>query len=222
MRLSNNMDMNIGQRVKAARKKLGLSVAETAKRSGMAASTLYDLERGDQESTIKLPALARTLCVSVDWLETGRGRMHTPGGDNPGADLEQITTGRRIPLISWSQIDSEGTLKNPEYVAAPPIDCGHETFALRVRGISMFNPSEHKSSFADGDVIYVDPARPAHSGCVAVVRLPGTADYILRQVVMEGANTYLRATNPAWPEGIARLCADSQVVGVVIGKFIPT
>lgn len=63
--------MSIGKRVKEAREDLGLSVKQLAQEVGMAASTLYDLERGDQESTAKLGAIAERLRVRVRWLESG-------------------------------------------------------------------------------------------------------------------------------------------------------
>lgn len=47
---------------------------ELAREVGMASSTLYDLERGDQESTTKLGSIADRLGVRITWLEHGVGR----------------------------------------------------------------------------------------------------------------------------------------------------
>lgn len=65
--------MQIGKRIKEAREARGVSVKELAHAVGLGASTLYDLERGDQESTTKLGAIADYLDVRHQWLEKGVG-----------------------------------------------------------------------------------------------------------------------------------------------------
>lgn len=65
--------MSIGSRLKGRRKELRLSVAEVADAVGMAHSTLYDIERGDQESSTKLHLLCAFLGLNPKWVETERG-----------------------------------------------------------------------------------------------------------------------------------------------------
>lgn len=65
--------MLIGHRIRARRKEIGISVKELAKRAGLAASTLYDLERGDSDSTTRLPEIAEHLRVHARWLSDGSG-----------------------------------------------------------------------------------------------------------------------------------------------------
>ena len=65
--------MSIGKRLKQRRIEIGLEVADVAKRVGMAASTLYDLERGDQHSSAKLAALCRLYGLNPDWAEFNTG-----------------------------------------------------------------------------------------------------------------------------------------------------
>lgn len=67
--------MNIGVRIKQARELRGVTVKELAAAVGLGASTLYDIERGDQESTTKLGAIAEYLDVRYPWLERGAGPM---------------------------------------------------------------------------------------------------------------------------------------------------
>jgi transcriptional regulator with XRE-family HTH domain len=65
--------MTIGQRLKDRRLELRLSVASVAHTVGMAPSTLYDVERGDQTSSTKLHLLCDLLGLNAHWVETGRG-----------------------------------------------------------------------------------------------------------------------------------------------------
>jgi transcriptional regulator with XRE-family HTH domain len=66
-------DQSIGRRVKVRRVELGLSVKAVADAAGMAATTLYDLERGEQQSTTRLHALCRVLGLNPEWADSGRG-----------------------------------------------------------------------------------------------------------------------------------------------------
>lgn len=50
-----------------------LSVADLARRTSLAPSTIYDLERGSSHSTTKLHHFAAALNCSVRWLESGHG-----------------------------------------------------------------------------------------------------------------------------------------------------
>jgi transcriptional regulator with XRE-family HTH domain len=63
--------MTIGERIKARRIAKGMSVKEIARASGLAVSTLYDIERGDQRSTTKLHLIADALGTTPADLEHG-------------------------------------------------------------------------------------------------------------------------------------------------------
>jgi phage repressor protein C with HTH and peptisase S24 domain len=63
----------VGQRVKFARKNAGLSIQQLSRKAGIAPTTLYDLERGDQKSTTKLPLIADATGYESAWLQTGQG-----------------------------------------------------------------------------------------------------------------------------------------------------
>ena len=75
--------MTVGERIKSARKAQApvIGVKQLADAVGLAVSTLYDLERGEQESTTKLHAIAEFLGVRARWLETGQGPMRPEQGD---------------------------------------------------------------------------------------------------------------------------------------------
>lgn len=75
--------MTVGERIKSARKAHTptVGVKQLAEAVGLAVSTLYDLERGEQDSTTKLHAIAEYLGVRARWLETGQGPMRPEQGD---------------------------------------------------------------------------------------------------------------------------------------------
>jgi len=82
--------MTVGQRIKFARKAHSpvVGVKQLADAVGLAASTLYDLERGEQESTTKLHAIAEYLGVRAGWLENGQGAMQMEQRDLLDASFE--------------------------------------------------------------------------------------------------------------------------------------
>ena len=84
------MYMTVGERIKSARKAHtpAVGVKQLAEAVGLAVSTLYDLERGEQDSTTKLHAVAEYLGVRARWLETGQGPMRPEQGDLLDASFE--------------------------------------------------------------------------------------------------------------------------------------
>lgn len=87
--------MNAGQRLKARRVELGMTVAQLARAAGIAASTLYDLERGDSQSSRQMHRLCSSLGLNPDWVETGHGSRLI--GEEPEENSLEITyRGARI------------------------------------------------------------------------------------------------------------------------------
>jgi transcriptional regulator with XRE-family HTH domain len=74
--------MSIGQRIKHARKQIGISQAELAQKVGIKQPTLSDLENDMSKGTTKLASIAKVLRVRPYWLETGKGPSEAEGPDN--------------------------------------------------------------------------------------------------------------------------------------------
>lgn len=136
----------------------------------------------------------------------------------PGPDIRG-----KVPLISWVQaghwtevIDNFAPGDAEEWLPCP---CSHsdQAFALRVRGESMYNPHS-RPSFADGDLIYVDPQRAAQHRSLVVVRLEDRREATFKQLIIEGDKSYLKALNPAWPEPMIEINGTATICGVVIFK----
>ena len=80
-----------GQRIAAARKNLGYSGAQLARRMGVDSATLrrWESDRAEPRAN-RVVNLAGLLNVSVSWLLTGRGEGPAPG--LPGAELRSLAS----------------------------------------------------------------------------------------------------------------------------------
>lgn len=67
--------MNLGERIRAARKHAGLTQVQLSERVGVSQQVLTRLERGGASSTKALALIAVECCVSARWLATGEGEM---------------------------------------------------------------------------------------------------------------------------------------------------
>lgn len=136
--------------------------------------------------------------------------------------LAHSTDDARVPLISWTEAGSPqpgARDRTSEIRILCPVPHSNKTFALTVEGEAMKAPGE-RHSFDEGDIIHIDPAgRPRH-GAMVLVRTPRATTAILRQLVIEGGAHYLKALNPGWPNAIAEMPPDAEIVGVVICKTV--
>lgn len=228
MEFRSNPDMGVGDRIKEARLKLHpeLSVPVLARRVGLATSTLYELERGEMQTTTKLHRIADFLGVTAEWLESGKGPMIAEAPPRYGSTLEEGPDIRgKVPLISWVQAGAwSDTIDNfqpgdaEDWLACPQAH-GPRTYCLRVKGESMYNPGG-KWSYAAGEIIFVDPDWPPKHADRIIVRLEDKGETTFKQLIEEGSRSYLKALNPHWPEPIIEITGRATICGVVIGKWV--
>lgn len=126
-------------------------------------------------------------------------------------------------MISWVQAGAWCEMQEPfepeEVESWLPCIVSHSsaTYALRVRGESMYNPHERRS-FREGDIIYVDPGKDFENGSLVIVKLAGSRGYLQTALVIEGERYFLKPLNPSWPDPIIELPEDALICGVVISK----
>jgi len=136
------------------------------------------------------------------------------------------TTGAPVPLISWVQAGAWADVSDPHAPGVAddwlpcPVRHGAHTYALRVRGESMFNP-DGRPSYSDGDIIFVDPSREAIHGDRVVVRLDDHAEVTFKQLLIEDGRKLLKALNPEWKPRYIEINGNATMAGVVIGKWVP-
>lgn len=110
----------------------------------------------------------------------------------------------RVPLVSWVQAGTWSTIEDPYPRGAAeewiPVyeRIGRTAFALRVEGDSMTNPAGFPS-FPPGTIIIVDPEVEARSGHFVIARLDDEDAATFKQLMIEGAHTYLMPLNPRFP-----------------------
>lgn len=214
----------IGNRVAKRMHELGLSGGELARRSGVPQPTIHRILSGTSASPRQenVERIAKVLGVTTEWLWKGEGSNPPPLG--PTANVEPGPNVRGfVPLISWVQAGAWCEMQEPfeledaETWLPCVISHSSTTFALRVRGLSMFNPHERRS-FREGDIIFVDPARDYENGSLVIVKLANSKEATFKQLVVEGDRRFLKPLNPSWPDPIIELPSDATICGVVISK----
>ncbi|WP_161973110.1 helix-turn-helix domain-containing protein [Pseudomonas aeruginosa] len=207
--------MKIGATIRAARKAKKLTLEKLAHEVGTDTGNLSRLERDLQTVNRELmDRIMKVLDISVS--------VQAPGmlGDNvaPGTEIKGL-----IPLISWVQagcwneVSDIYAVGDAEMLLPCPVAHGPRTFALRIRGESMYNPHERRS-FREDDIIFVDPDVPAAHRSFVVVKLEGSQEATFKQLIVEGGQMYLKALNPAWPEPIIHVDEHATFCGVAIAK----
>ena len=108
--LRHNLLMDtIGQRVKAIRLEIGLTQVQLAKKAGMKQSTLSDLERGRNDSTMELVNLASALNCRPEWLMKGKGDKYYGLQD---VYLSPAKIKENSNLVEINQYDAGGRMGN--------------------------------------------------------------------------------------------------------------
>lgn len=130
-----------------------------------------------------------------------------------------------VPLISWVQAGSWSDIADPYEVGDAedwlpcPTRHGPRTYCVRVRGDSMHNPGA-RPSYADGDIIFVDPDRDAQPGDRVIVRLEDQQEATFKQLLVEDGRKLLKALNPEWKPRYVEINGHATITGVVIGKWV--
>jgi SOS-response transcriptional repressor LexA len=222
----------IGNRIAHRMQELGLSEGELGRRSGVPQPTIHRIVTNSVASPRheNVEKIAKALKVSSNWLWKG-GEHNDPGPDlvtESNAPEINVEPGPAIkgyvPLISWVQagawceIADVRTLDDAELWLPCAASHSSQSYALRVRGLSMFNQHERRS-FRDGDIIFVDPAKDAENGSLVIAKLVDSQEATFKQLVMEGSRRFLKPLNPAWPEPIIELGSNAMICGVVFSKL---
>lgn len=104
---------------------------------------------------------------------------------------------------------------------AVPFEHSNQAFCIKVDGESNYNPSGEKS-YRPGDYITVDPHREPINRSMVVVRLGHEERATLKQLLMDSdGGKMLQSLNPNWPNRQIVMPDGSEIIGVVIGKWVP-
>ncbi len=167
-------------------------------------------------------AIAQAYGVTDHWVTSGA----PPKRQQDALELEGLSTGSGVPLISWVKAGCWADVSDPHQLGEAddwlpcPVRHGPRTYCLRVRGDSMHNPSG-RPSYADGDIIFVDPDRDAKPGDRVIVRLDDQQEATFKQLLIEDGRKLLKALNPEWAPRYIEINGNATIAGVVIGKWVP-
>lgn len=137
------------------------------------------------------------------------------------ANIEPISTKGDVPVVSWVAAGtwtpmSDQTVEPLEWLPCP-VKHGKGTYALIVRGQSMYNPTGERS-FKDGDIIFVDPTLDAQNKDFVIARLDNESEATFKQLIVEDGQKMLMAINPDWKPKFIQINGNASMLGVVIGK----
>lgn len=137
------------------------------------------------------------------------------------SNVELIEIPGMVPVISWVAAGlwtpiTDQSIEPSEWLPCP-VKHGKGTYALIVRGQSMYNPSGERS-FKDGDIIFVDPTLDAQNKDFVIARLDNESEATFKQLVVEDGQKMLMAINPDWKPKFIQINGNASILGIVIGK----
>ncbi|TDX29134.1 phage repressor protein [Modicisalibacter xianhensis] len=217
------MSETIGDRIRKARKRMGLTQPELTAACGWdSQGRISNYERDLREpKRPDLEKLAKALDVSVEWLWSGQGDLvrekHTAEQSNVAEAPPLLGM---VPEISWVQaghfsevcfvdLDPESTNWYPR-----PPNCGPNTYALKVVGESMLD------RYPPGRIIFVDPDVAPLSGDDVIAVMTETGEATFKQYLEEpGVGKMLKARNPAWKDPYISINGNCRVTGVIMAQM---
>ena len=189
---------DIKARLTWAREQKGLTKSELARRVKLTPQAVIQYEAGTSDIAHKrVKPLADALGVSPEWLRFGDSRPQFAG--KSGEDLSAVYC--KVPVLAWNQtkewLDLEDHMHPGDEVAHEWIDVakrvGLRAFALRVVTDTM-EPLIQK-----GSVIIIDPDKEAENGLLVVVQMAESDEAVVRQLVVDGGETFFKPLNPRYP-----------------------
>lgn len=191
--------------IKDRMRELKLTQEKLAERVGVTQGCVGLWLRGERELT-----LTRMNHVLVALELPHMSMKATPDSQEEPANYGLPTT-FRYALSDWQLLadfaeDAPGAEQITDYKALG------KAFWLRVEGDAMTAPSG--LSISAGMSVLVDTGVEAQVGRLVIARVPGNPLGILRQLVVEGGQRFLKPLNPTYP--IALCGDDCELLGVAI------
>lgn len=101
--------MTVGERIKAARKSLGLTLEEFGKKLGVGKTAISKLENGERNLTDQmLLSIHREFNVREEWLRDGAGEMFEPAASDELDALAReygLSEGEKILIEHYVKLD---------------------------------------------------------------------------------------------------------------------
>lgn len=193
-----------GDRVRSRRKELEKSQKELADATGLSQTTISDIERGRNDGSREIIALAKVLRVQAQWLAYGTQPKLLGTED---IDYGNVTTGIVIPASSRTRVPVVGTaqLGDDGYWAEMDYPTGHgdgyvkfqtddkNAYAVRCRGTSMM------PRIRDGEFVVVEPSKTPFPGDDVLVKHIDGRIMVKRYLYERDGMVHLISINEAFP-----------------------
>lgn len=188
--------------------------AELSRQTGIPASSISRMRLNpDANPTAStLLPLAKFFDISINQL---LGDESLPKDRLPGTQNRQSFTAARMPVIQlewieeWIDHSGKSIKEKLTHWISTEKNVGDKAFALT-------SPTDSLGlSFRKGSVIIVDPDRKPQDRDLIVLRIKGEKEIVLRQILKDGTDLYLRSINPEIT-GTKKLEKEHRFFGVIV------
>ena len=193
-------------RLNFALKNAGVNQSELGKLVGLKPQAIQYLCSGKGKASTKSFEMAKALNVDPAWLTEGKGSYN---------NLDNCIN--YFPIISWNDIVDYKTVVPKSYSTdfdkslCSQDKCSKLTFGLKIENDVM--QSDESPSFSQGSFIIVDPEAEIKNNRFVVVKLSKN-EIVLRQLIIDGNNKYLKKLNSKYPDGIVSFKNSFIIYGV--------
>lgn len=182
--------MSAGHRIRDARKRIGITQKELAKRIGCSQQTIVDIEGQEQPRSRFLSAVVRELGESLEWIETGLG-----------APTGSVVVSRNLPhfcleTVGRRALDSALVNHESEAFYASPVEVSGMAYTVAVDRMSAVMMDDH---LREDEVLFVDPMAPPYLGRLVLVVMPGWDRAEVRLLSSTGGRHFLEVDSDLYP-----------------------
>ncbi|WP_286920084.1 MULTISPECIES: S24 family peptidase [Pseudomonas] len=221
--------MDIGQRIRSARKARGLTLEELANQVDTDSGNLSRLERGKQGASQELLSrIMKALNMEVvshiehvmprnKYSEAFYDNLVVVTPEENRALSNKPFTIKRYPLLTWEEAKEWHESENSCFVVEgtefhhTTKDATEDGYWLRVFGDSMVSAT--CPTFPDGMLILVHPASKAEQGKYYIVKLPN-GHLTFKQYMNDAGMIYLKSLNAEYK--VLHIEDEIEIVGRVI------
>ena len=143
--------MTIGERVRCARKTLGLTLEEFGKRIGLKKNSVSQIENGHNELTdANAVSICREFNVREEWLRDGTGDMFEPAASDELDALAKeygLSEGEKILIEHYVKLDESSRRAVIDFIidTASALSGGHPFNSLPDEPDALEDPDDIKS-----------------------------------------------------------------------------
>lgn len=197
----------LADRLNFALKQADINQSELSKVVGLKPQAIQYLCSGKGKASTKSFEIAKALNVDPTWLTEGKGAYN-----NFNKSINYF------PVISWNDIVNYENVISKLYTTDinkclySQHDYSVLSFVLKIENNVM--QSNGTNSFPLGSLVIIDPEAEAKNNDFVIVKLSKN-EIVLRQLVIDGNNKYLKKLNSKYPDGIIAFKNSFFIFGVV-------